>query len=39
MRWGTDSRGDTLTKFKRLAIGLVAVASFLMAAGAGFKNW
>jgi hypothetical protein len=35
----TDERRSNMTKLRRLMISLGAVAAFLMAAGAGFKNY
>jgi hypothetical protein len=35
----TDERSTNMTKLRRLMLSLGAVAAFLMAAGAGFKNY
>ena len=35
----TDERRSDMTKLRRLMLSLGAVAAFLMAAGAGFKNY
>jgi len=35
----TDERRSIMTKLRRLMLSLGAVAAFLMAAGAGFKNF
>jgi len=35
----TDERRSVMTKLRRLMLSLGAVAAFLMAAGAGFKNF
>ncbi len=39
MEIGRNERRSTMTKLRRLMLSLGAVAAFLMAAGAGFKNY